>query len=258
MGHFALWKLSPDHKPKMVPTTSPKLEDFLGGASIGAQDYGRHEREAMALSLDSVYYSSQNAEPEANRGHPSSLGVLSDPFRQQTHPYYSGLGIYQVEEEAKQPHVTVCSSQMPQVVEEGVACFKNWVPPRGYSSTQQNPEQQQVNNSSGMGEGHGASGNAGVGCGELQSLSLSMSPGSQSSCVTVPTQISSSRTESVAGDAKKRGSAKLGQKQPVHRKSIDTFGQRTSQYRGVTRLVYFTSTRPFISLVISFAIMAKI
>ncbi|KAG2390277.1 AP2-like ethylene-responsive transcription factor [Vigna angularis] len=219
----------------MVPTTSPKLEDFLGGASMGAQEYGGHEREAMALSLDSVYYSSQNAEPEANRGHPSSLGLLSDPFRQQTHPYYSGLGIYHVEEEAKQPHVTVCSSQMPQVVEEGVACFKNWVPPRGYSSTQQNPEQQQVNNSSGMGEGHGTSGNAGVGCGELQSLSLSMSPGSQSSCVTVPTQISSSRTESVAGDAKKRGSAKLGQKQPVHRKSIDTFGQRTSQYRGVTR-----------------------
>jgi AP2-like factor (ANT lineage) len=36
-------------------------------------------------------------------------------------------------------------------------------------------------------------------------------------------------------DAKKRGAAKLGQKQPVHRKSIDTFGQRTSQYRGVTR-----------------------
>ena len=214
----------------MVPSTSPKLEDFLGGASMGAQDYGGHEREAMALSLDSIYYSSQNAEPEANRDHSSSLGLLSDPFRQQTHPYYSGLGIYQVEEEAKQP-------QMPQVVEQGIACVKNWVPQRGYSSSQQNLEQHQVNNSSGMGEGHGASGNVGVGCGELQSLSLSMSPGSQSSCVTVPTQISSSRTESVVGDAKKRGSAKLGQKQPVHRKSIDTFGQRTSQYRGVTRLV---------------------
>ncbi|GMP28884.1 hypothetical protein CsSME_00004240 [Camellia sinensis var. sinensis] len=36
-------------------------------------------------------------------------------------------------------------------------------------------------------------------------------------------------------EGKKRGSEKLDQKQVVHRKSIDTFGQRTSQYRGVTR-----------------------
>ncbi|KAK7256611.1 hypothetical protein RIF29_30065 [Crotalaria pallida] len=53
-------------------------------------------------------------------------------------------------------------------------------------------------------------------------------------CVTVP---SGTTTDSVAVETKKRGSAKLGgQKQPVLRKSIDTFGQRTSQYRGVTRL----------------------
>ncbi|GMP52503.1 hypothetical protein CsSME_00018283 [Camellia sinensis var. sinensis] len=32
-----------------------------------------------------------------------------------------------------------------------------------------------------------------------------------------------------------RGHEKLDQKQVVHRKSIDAFGQRTSQYRGVTR-----------------------
>ncbi|XP_020236262.1 uncharacterized protein LOC109815858 [Cajanus cajan] len=219
----------------MVPTSSPKLEDFLGGATMGGQDYGGHGREAMALSLDSIYYSNQNAEAETNRDHSSSLDLLSDPFRHQTHPYYSGLGIYQVEEEAKEP-------QMPQVVEEGIACFNNWVPPREYSSSQQNLEQHQVNNSSGgLVEDHGASGgNGGVGtveCGELQSLSLSMSPGSQSSCITVPTQISSSNTESVTVEAKKRGSGKLGHKQPVHRKSIDTFGQRTSQYRGVTSMV---------------------
>ncbi|KAG6438075.1 hypothetical protein SASPL_103010 [Salvia splendens] len=70
---------------------------------------------------------------------------------------------------------------------------------------------------------------------EIQSLSLSMSPGSQSSCITAsrPAEI----TESAAMGSKKRGAEKLGQqqKQTVHRKSIDTFGQRTSQYRGVTR-----------------------
>ncbi|CAL5389911.1 unnamed protein product [Camellia sinensis] len=40
---------------------------------------------------------------------------------------------------------------------------------------------------------------------------------------------------SVTMEGKKRGFEKLDQKQVVHRKSIDTFGQRTSQYRGVTR-----------------------
>lgn len=232
----------------MVPTSSPKLEDFLGGATMGGQDYGSHEREAMALSLDSIYYSNHNAEPETTRDHSSSLDLLSDPFRHQTHAYYSGLGIYNVEEDTKGHHVAVCSSQIPQVVEESIGCFKNWVPQREYScSTQQNnniEQQNQVNNgsSSGVGEDRGVCGNVGVGsvgCGELQSLSLSMSPGSQSSCVTVPTQISNSNNNDsvTVVEVKKRGSGKLGQKQPVHRKSIDTFGQRTSQYRGVTRLV---------------------
>ncbi|KAL4396695.1 hypothetical protein AHAS_Ahas01G0117600 [Arachis hypogaea] len=69
--------------------------------------------------------------------------------------------------------------------------------------------------------------------GVIESLSLSMSPSSQSSCVT-----SSQQRVSVVGSmdaTKKRGSEKVQHKHIVHRKSIDTFGQRTSQYRGVTR-----------------------
>ncbi|XP_021718737.1 AP2-like ethylene-responsive transcription factor ANT isoform X2 [Chenopodium quinoa] len=85
------------------------------------------------------------------------------------------------------------------------------------------------------------------GCGDLQSLSLSMSPGSQSSCITAPATTTAASTTAnvssgsvcvgvVAMDTKKRGFGKVGQsKQTVHRKSIDTFGQRTSQYRGVTK-----------------------
>src|ERR1044072_5128547 len=103
----------------MVPTTSsPNLEDFLGGATMGAQ-------ESMALSLDSIYYS-HNAEPETNRD------FLTDPFRQeshdnvQSHPYYSALachGFFQAplleETETKEPHqVTV----LPLGAEE---CFRN-------------------------------------------------------------------------------------------------------------------------------------
>lgn len=224
----------------MVPSSSPKLEDFLGCATMGSHEYENHESEAMALSLDSIYYNSQNADPEANRDH--SLDLLSEPFSlRQQHSYYSGLGyhgLYQqqpLEEETKETthhHVAVCSSQMPSLTDEAL---KNWVSQREYSSHshQQQTLEQQMNCSVGNDRVVAASG------GTVGSLSLSMSPGSQSSCVTAPRQISPSGTDSVAVDGKKRGSAKLGQKQPVHRKSIDTFGQRTSQYRGVTRLVYF-------------------
>ncbi|NP_001350138.1 AP2-like ethylene-responsive transcription factor CRL5 [Zea mays] len=68
-------------------------------------------------------------------------------------------------------------------------------------------------------------------------LALSISSGSSpSSCVTAhpSSEYGAAAAASMDGGRKRGGAA--GQKQPVHhRKSIDTFGQRTSQYRGVTR-----------------------
>uniref|UniRef100_R7W9B9 AP2-like ethylene-responsive transcription factor ANT n=1 Tax=Aegilops tauschii TaxID=37682 RepID=R7W9B9_AEGTA len=66
-------------------------------------------------------------------------------------------------------------------------------------------------------------------------LALSMSSaGSLSSCVTAGAEYGG--VGATVDGGRKRGGATAGQKQPVHhRKSIDTFGQRTSQYRGVTR-----------------------
>ncbi|CAL5067221.1 unnamed protein product [Urochloa decumbens] len=76
-------------------------------------------------------------------------------------------------------------------------------------------------------------------------LALSMSSGSLSSCVTAAAHPgeyggvvggAAAAGAMMADGGRKRGGAAGGQKQPVHhRKSIDTFGQRTSQYRGVTR-----------------------
>lgn len=222
-----------------MPNSSPKLEDFLGGTS---HQYGSHEREAMALSLDSIYYN-QNADAENNREH--SLDLLQQPFRTQeqqipiqSHTFYSGIpfhGIYQtpLQDVSKQTNISNCEPQMSQMPEQSIYCLKNWVA-RQYS-TQTSLEQQVSGN---IGDESGASGSVGtMNCGDLQSLSLSMSPGSQSSCVTAPRQFSPTGAECVVMDSKKRGPTKLGQKQPVHRKSIDTFGQRTSQYRGVTRFV---------------------
>nr|GMC72111.1 AP2-like ethylene-responsive transcription factor ANT isoform X1 [Ipomoea batatas] len=77
-----------------------------------------------------------------------------------------------------------------------------------------------------------------MGYGDFHSLSLSMSPGSQSSCVNPSQQhhqIPPTVADCMPMETKKRGLEKVDQKQIVHRKSLDTFGQRTSQYRGVTR-----------------------
>ncbi|PWZ15284.1 AP2-like ethylene-responsive transcription factor ANT [Zea mays] len=70
--------------------------------------------------------------------------------------------------------------------------------------------------------------------GHHHALALSMSSGSLSSCVTAHPAAPEYGAAALDGGRKRGGAA--GQKQPVHhRKSIDTFGQRTSQYRGVTR-----------------------
>jgi len=194
---------------------------------MAAHQYGSHEREAMALSLDSIYYH-QNAEQETSRHH-HSLELLHQE------PFFSGLscnGMYQtsLEEEAKETQIPDCETQISGMAGEEIPGLKNWV--SGHYS-EHHLEQQLLD---GEAAGSGAAG--AVSCGDLQSLTLSMSPGSQSSCVTASRQISPTGVESMAIETKKRASAKVAQKQPVHRKSIDTFGQRTSQYRGVTRSVY--------------------
>ncbi|KAJ8541218.1 hypothetical protein K7X08_002034 [Anisodus acutangulus] len=207
--------LSRSHADAMVQSSSPKLEDFLGGATMGTGQYGSHEREAMALSLDSLYYH-QNEEEIQVHSH---------------HPYYSPMhchGMYQESllEETKPTQISNCDE------------LKSW---GHYAEQHQHAIDQHINANCSMvatapggGGTSGSSGGTVGGCNDLQSLSLSMNPGSQSSCVT-PRQISPTGIEIVAIESTKRGSGKVAQKQPVHRKSIDTFGQRTSQYRGVTR-----------------------
>ena len=207
----------------MVTNTSPKLEDFLG-VTMAAHQYGSHEREAhqaMALSLDSLYYHQQNGDDDDQQE--PHFRPQGDMQHQQT--YYTGLPCY-----ISSPEEQVPNNKAHQISPMPL----NWATAGGGPYHQ--GLDQQVHTS--MVDDGGASS---VGCGDLQSLTLSMSPGSQSSCVTASRQISptggGAECGGVAIETKKRGSAKMAQRQPVHRKSIDTFGQRTSQYRGVTRLV---------------------
>lgn len=138
------------------------------------------------------------------------------------------------EEPKETQQASDCNLQLPTVGDDGIKGMRNWVS-RNYTSNHAMDQQKMI---SCMGENGGESGAiSAMAYGDLQSLSLSMSPGSQSSCVTGSQQISHAGTDCAAMETKKRGPDKVDQKQIVHRKSIDTFGQRTSQYRGVTRLV---------------------
>ncbi|CAI9115981.1 OLC1v1017015C1 [Oldenlandia corymbosa var. corymbosa] len=210
---------------------SPKLENFLGGATFGSHEYGGQDRESMVLSLDSIFYNHQNVDHEPNREE-SSMDLLQEPIRQ--HPFYFYQNHHLHEEtshhQEDQTRVSSCDAEIPT----------NWVV--AHYSDQHAQLEQQMNNGTAAVVGGGAGGSSSssvMGCGELQSLSLSMSPGSQSSCVTAaPRHISTTEAECITAineTNKKRSCGNVAQKQPVHRKSIDTFGQRTSQYRGVTR-----------------------
>ncbi|XWS33455.1 hypothetical protein CRYUN_Cryun22dG0084300 [Craigia yunnanensis] len=222
----------------MVPNSTPKLEDFFGGATMGTHHYESSDREAMDLSLDSMYYD-QNPGQELNNQncldhlqHSSRL-PHQQQLQVQQYQYYSGYSNQEMllGEEAKETHVTDRNLQLPTLADDGASGMKHWAS-RNYS-TEHAMHQKMIGC---MGDNGAESGSVGgMAYGDLQSLSLSMSPGSQSSCVTGSQQISPSATDYGAMETKKRGPEKVDQKQIVHRKSIDTFGQRTSQYRGVTR-----------------------
>ncbi|KAG6747590.1 hypothetical protein POTOM_047478 [Populus tomentosa] len=227
----------------MVTTSTPKLEDFFGGATMGTHHYESNDREAMALSLDSspsMYY---HQDPDHEPNNQNCLNHLQQNPRQQQHqhiqvqhyPCYSNFRNNEmlVGEDAKQmAQGSDCSLKLPNMGDDGISGMKNWVSRnyQGNHAMEQKMLRCMVENGGESGPNISA-----MAYGDLQCLSLSMSPGSLSSCVTGSLQVSPSVNDCAAMETKKRGPGKVDQKQIVHRKSIDTFGQRTSQYRGVTR-----------------------
>ncbi|KAL6867421.1 hypothetical protein ACP4OV_015445 [Aristida adscensionis] len=183
----------------MMASSSPKLEDFLGGGNGGGHD-------------TATYYSHQEEQDE-------EAGRSYQYQQQHQHlvPYnFQPMTEAEMLQEAAAP------------MEEAMAAAKNFLV-TSYGACYSNVE--------------------------MQPLSLSMmSPaGSQSSSCVVSAALQQHQMAAVAAAAsataaqgrsngggegqcvgRKRGTGKGGHKQPVHRKSIDTFGQRTSQYRGVT------------------------
>ncbi|WOK99208.1 AP2-like ethylene-responsive transcription factor [Canna indica] len=206
--------LSRSQQQGMVTSPSPnlELEDFLGGGPhIGIHhQFGNNDTAAMSLSLDSIGYNTR-LENGGNRNYSQHL-VHRQQIQAQRQPLQEGI----------------CEKY--QQADEGIPGIGNWVE-RDYNV---------YNNGLSEVGNFGAGLNRSVGAiqhGGLQPLSLSMSPDSHFSCISAPQNISTLATSKcMTWDApKKRGTGKGVYKQPVHRKSIDTFGQRTSRYRGVTR-----------------------
>ncbi|KAI3665631.1 hypothetical protein L6452_44260 [Arctium lappa] len=213
----------------MVSSTPPKLENFFGGVTMGTPDFDRGGVATMGLGLDSsnsTMYYNQNPDHETlQHNHRHQQHQIIQP-QQHYQDYSSFRTLYQtVQQQQQQQQQEVKEAQnigqdschnhlhLPSIGEDDdITGMKNWIS-RNYHS--------------GVGD-HGY--------GDLQSLSLSMSFGcsqsQQQQQIIPPANVN----DCVVLDSKKRGCEKVEQqKQIVHRKSLDTFGQRTSQYRGVTR-----------------------
>ncbi|KAK4383709.1 AP2-like ethylene-responsive transcription factor ANT [Sesamum angolense] len=197
--------------PQGMATSMPKVEDFH-----------HYDRGGMALSLDSFYYP-QNPGNQAGNGqdflsHHRENSNHQQIVQVQEYPNYSVIGgpeMYQALD-GKAKETDHLAEFNLRTADDEIPGLRNWVsrncPDAGKS--------EQFDS---------------IGYGDLQSLTLSMSPGSRSSSLNGSQQIPPAMADCMGWENKKRAPRKGDQKQIVHRKSIDTFGQRTSQYRGVTR-----------------------
>jgi len=159
---------------------------------------------------------------------PNNLNHVQEDISQQQFSYYSTLRNQDVILEGSK-------HQLPCIAEDENPGLKSWFS-RDFHARHAEESRMIVPLECNGGE----SGSIGsITYGDLHSSNLSVSPTSGSSSVTS----SPALTNTVATNTKKRWLEMVdqNQKQIVHRKSIDTFGQRTSQYRGVTRFVLFCS-----------------
>ncbi|KAJ7545275.1 hypothetical protein O6H91_09G113500 [Diphasiastrum complanatum] len=261
-------RISPGHHFESVQAKSeheaPKLEDFLGGVSLGTP-YSQNDHSRQP-NLETMYY---------NQGHPSLSS--HDQSRMNSYPHSSfrdmtdcfhhrGLPDPSMSSQVYESHsrhvlhqednisksfsstrplhaqnllketrtqedlLSDCSLQLPQGTGTatnssmmGISALKTWL--RQHQTAAENIIIPQSISSSKINLTTIAN---------SQTLALSMSPGSQSSSIAAPQMITSAVNQP-AEQPRKRNTAKAGGKEPSPRKSIDTFGQRTSIYRGVTR-----------------------
>ncbi|XP_075482806.1 AP2-like ethylene-responsive transcription factor ANT [Primulina tabacum] len=215
-GSLCLMEAINRSQPQVMVASTPKLEDFFGGTTMGTHNYNRG---GMVLSLDSMYYNHNpqsqthnilSHSQENSRNHQIQVQEYTDytPFRGQE--MYEGS-----ENEPKDTRLSDGNLQLPTMCDDELSGMKNWVT-RSYTNSHALEQKMGFSVEENGGES-----------GQIGSMGLA---------VSLAHSIFR-RLWQIAWDLKTRNGdlEKDEQKQIVHRKSIDTFGQRTSQYRGVTR-----------------------
>ncbi|XP_010273924.1 PREDICTED: AP2-like ethylene-responsive transcription factor AIL1 [Nelumbo nucifera] len=196
----------------------PKLEDFLGGYSNSSQDNNNVYYQSQQQSFhqrgqnpDSGCGINVNVPPTFNNNgerereeNPTDQSSLIQSFHYNENPH-AILPTVHLQATNPNPNPGNSLYHVPLDSATSISGFKSWLRQTPFSGEKSSAE---------------------ANC-NFQSLSLSMNPGSQTG---VPGLASSP-----GSDNRKRQVGKAVNREPVPRKSIDTFGQRTSQYRGVTR-----------------------
>ncbi|KAL6224979.1 hypothetical protein ACLB2K_003833 [Fragaria x ananassa] len=200
--------LNRSHHPQGMVTSSssstPKLEDFFGGATMGTHNhYGNNDREAMALSLDSMFYQqipTHHHHHEPNNNSQNLLNQDHESQQQDYSSYYSGLKTHEMmfedhqKEQAQIEYYNNVQNSSLGSLNHNISDMKNWVS-RNFSANNNNGVlEQNMIGCMGDNAAESAGSIGSMAYGDLQCLTLSMSPGSQSSCVTGTQQISPTLT----------------------------------------------------------------
>ncbi|XP_042496553.1 AP2-like ethylene-responsive transcription factor AIL1 isoform X2 [Macadamia integrifolia] len=176
----------------------PKLEDFLGGYSNSTQENNNVYFPQREENLNNGCGINMNVPPTYNTN--GEREDFSNPSA--LIPSFH----YHDNSQALIPSVPL---HVPLENATSISGFKSWLRQTPFSGDKPSSEANNHN---------------------FESLSLSVSPGSESG-----TAIAAGPSSSGGSESRKRPISKALTREPVPRKSIDTFGQRTSQYRGVTR-----------------------
>ncbi|CAN6465603.1 unnamed protein product [Victoria cruziana] len=224
----------------------PKLEDFLGTAAALAGQYPSSQSNSHTNpppSFDIYYQDAPHHQPPrinmnippsylhchlSGEAHEDAPNVQNEVSTVPSFAFHHGHQESDYCTQLQNPNIYQVPLEEATPMEScgrvaGISGLKSWLrqnpspseKPPGCEPDHKENQQQQI-------------------MGDFQSLTLSMSPGSQSG---VPSSLpqSASAVCLAAGNRKRGPNKSQSSRDPVPRKSIDTFGQRTSQYRGVTR-----------------------
>ncbi|KAL6972656.1 hypothetical protein U1Q18_026831 [Sarracenia purpurea var. burkii] len=196
---------------------APKLEDFLGccysnSSSDKPKLYCQTQHQQDRINVNLAPNNNNNPNGEIEEGDDATNpSLLIQPYHFNHNPEAIAAGT-QLQTYDLNPNP---SDGMYNIPFDGTAAsvsgFKSWLRQTPYSSGHQKSQGETSD-------------------GSFRSLALSMSPDSPH-CIAVAPPLP-------VEDGRKRLVPKSAARESVPRKSSDTFGQRTSQYRGVTRCGY--------------------